>query len=90
MFHYRETIERQEHVREIKAADRMIQESVDEHMRDFLKDLKKSKIPLEKHDEIIQRVRRKLQIEAFDLFKKELQEESIQNKDASESLSKLK
>ena len=92
MFHYKELIQLQnsDHAREITEADRVIQDAVDENMRGFLEDLKNSKIPAEKHDEIIQRVRRKLQTEAFNLFKKELKEESIQRESGVKSLSKLK
>lgn len=74
MFYYRDGIQKStsERSNELREANKIIQESIDNSMRDILEELKKSEIPIEDHAEIIKNVRRDVQIEAIRLFKEKL------------------
>jgi hypothetical protein len=74
MFYYRDQMKKSDSYRsrELIKANKIIQESIDRSMQDVLEELRKSEIPIEKHDEILKNVRRDVQVEAIKLFKEKL------------------
>ncbi len=74
MFFYKQGIEKthSDRANQLKAANKIIQESIDNSMRDALEELQKSDIPAEEHDEIMRNVKREAQAQAMKLFKEKL------------------
>lgn len=78
MFHYREANKKSEFKRsdELKEANRIIQESIDNNMHSIIEELKKSDIPAEEHDKIIKDIRREAQLEMIKSFNQKVKEKT--------------
>lgn len=71
MFYYREGLKKVESTRadELRKADKIIQDSIDDSIRAVVEELKTSGLSVEEQNAILKNVKRQAQIEAIKLFK---------------------
>jgi hypothetical protein len=74
MFYYREGLKKVESSRadELREANKIIQDSIDNSMRGVVEELKTSGLSVEEQNEILKSVKRQAQIEAIKLFKEKV------------------